>query len=286
MREFLSKNTLLSTLLMAGAASDRIILVVEGEDDLHVLKRHVAGDIMLIPGVGGRRGLLEAAESADRMRWCRVRFLIDSDLDQIVSEAEARPELVVATQSHDLFMDLVNGSSHLLRYVIETHSRATVRRGVDVSAEGALADAKSLAKKLTALRVANERGGWGLTFAKFPFGALSSRLASLEDMAEVVIKRSQVPMQASELVSVADDVLSDSSIDLELLVGDHDFFGALAMSLRCHSVKGVSQDQLLSSFMAGIQCRAVQRTEWFKDLVKWAAGLGKAAFECPSCMTV
>ncbi|MCT1617588.1 hypothetical protein [Janibacter hoylei] len=270
----------MSTIMMVRQPGGRVILIVEGEDDAHALRPHIDSNLLMYPGVGGRSSLVEAATWVDKSNLVDVKFLIDSDLDIAVGGMGSVPQALVSTSNHDIFMDLILVAPSVLDYVIETHARAHVRRGGKCLPSEVRKAAFDLAGKVAALRVASAVRGWDLTFAKFPFGALSTSSADFEELARLVIARSNEVVDVSVLVGEAEAFLARWG-SMDKLIGDHDLFAALALVLREGGVK-VGADGLLNSFMTSIRCSTVMGTTWFSSLSEWAEGQGKSAFACPS----
>lgn len=291
MREWLNESTLFNTVAMYASESRALVLVVEGDDDYFVLSRHRSADLHMLAGVGGRENVLRAAHLAQaRGLGEQVRFLVDRDLDAFVPGRVLEWPNVFVSDAHDLFMDLLIAQSSLVHLVIDSHSRGQ-RRGAKQKkrppapeASLILRDAINLAVLLSAVRITNERNGLGLNFDRFPFGNLQKSDFRVEALADIVTARS----------SYAGDrgaVLADSLAALEEVkhrpcevVGDHDFFRALARTLKTHDIS-VSHETLLTSFIAGVSCAVVSATRCVARIESWCSKHGRVALDCAADRT-
>ncbi|MGV0805927.1 hypothetical protein [Mycolicibacterium setense] len=65
------------------------------------------------------------------------------------------------------------------------------------------------------------------------------------------------------------------------LIGDHDFFGALAYILRIRGYTSVGESAIASSFFAAVDCPSVMRTDWFAEITGWSDEADVPSFVCP-----
>ncbi len=257
------------------------ILVVEGDDDYFVLEKHKSDDLYLITGGGGRPMVLAAAALAQRHSLPAVKFLADADFDRFVNPAHAHPENVVLSHHHDFFMDLIFAQPHIIDWVIQTHYRSALRRNGNTAQPPELRKmAVLLAARLAALRIVNERKGLGLNLKEFPFGKFRSLEPTVDAIARIAIERSDTALSVDELVLEIEEESAHKSAEINFLVGDHDFFRALARVLDQYKIK-VSDTTLCSSFISALNCGLIMTAKWYETITHWCSTYGYTAFRCP-----
>jgi len=259
MKESLTSSTLFNTIAMARHESVFLILVTEGPDDSVAIREHVGAEVQLISGVGGRLGVLEAAERAEKARLRSIFFVIDADYDRFMDEHVSYPQGVIATKFHDLFMDIVLESQPLLERILEVHLRSATRspKSRVVPPRELIEAAMRLATTLGTLRVVNEKEGFGLRLRNFPLGELSLRDELRSQMAELAIRRTpESVVQVDQLVGLMGAHQLPRSLDSNHLVGDHDFFGALAVAANKLVKIAVSGDTLFNGLLLSLRCDA------------------------------
>lgn len=285
MRDSLNQHTLFNTLAMIRPEVTSLLLVCEGDDDHFVIQNHKTDDMYLLLGNGKQRSLA-AAKLADERSVPGVVFLIDSDYDPFVSPGTEYPPNVIASQMHDLFMDIITEDAGLLDSVIQTHVRSTVRRtGKAISSSQVREQALALASAVTPLRLVNEKQSLGLRLSDFPFGDLDAISPSVESIADAALRRSKGnSISVSDLACMVRLEDSHFGASRDRLVGDHDYFRAIAQVLsKLHDVKGVTAALLFDSFIAALNrdCSAVMYTNWYDKIVQLGLLCGHDAFSCP-----
>lgn len=281
MRSALNSTTLFGTVLMARQASASLILIVEGQDDYSLLKHHVnERDVLLIAGSGGKVKLIEAAKIAMQRFIHGVRFLIDADYDRFTQPTASYPPNVIPSTGHDVVMDVVRSGENLLDRVIDAHSRSAVRGGSVFTSLEVREAALDLAASIAPLRILSELRGYGLNLQSFPFGKLSSVPATDHEIASLSIERSGTALTVDELVDGMRAEERHLGTVRDALVGDHDYFRALARVLRTHGVSA-GHAVLWTSFLAGTLCAHLAATEWFRALSSWGEANSREVFKCP-----
>lgn len=282
MKDSLNSNTLFNTVAMMRPECNSLILVAEGDDDCFVLQRHKSPDLEVVNGVGGKSSVLVAAELAVANSVSGVVFLVDADYDRIVDIHHDYPSNVIPSVRHDFFMDIVFHASHVVEQVIETHTRAAPRRGrIHVDASRIHEQAMQLATQVAPFRIVNAKKDLGLRLSNFPFGAVRADPAGLREFAEVIIGRSNTGFSTEDLLIEISSEESLTGVADVFLVGDHDYFGALARVLDREDLANVKPEVLFSSFLAAIRCTELMSTEWHSSLSDWAADYDRSAFACP-----
>ncbi|WP_414171866.1 hypothetical protein [Clavibacter tessellarius] len=264
---------------MARQSSPKLMLVVEGDDDMLLLRGHNTDELDLILGSGGKAAVIEAARLAEARSVLGIGFLVDRDYEWFTAPQVQLPSNVLTTHSHDLVMDIINSNNHLVERVIQIHSRAAARRGVPVDAPSWLAEAVSLAASIVPLRTANDRHLLALSLRDFPFGKLKETKPSLATFARLAVGRSKPSINQQDLVHLIECEIMILIEDDERLIGDHDFFAALARVMRSHDVV-VGSNALVDSFLSTIDCAPLMRTITHQRVSDWAMSHNRVAFNC------
>ncbi|MFD4368675.1 hypothetical protein [Rhodococcus sp. NPDC058521] len=282
MREALNSVTLFNTIAMIRSEKMTPILVVEGDDDLLAMKRHLTEALILLKGIGGKSGVISAARSAQTRGVGDVLFMVDADYDDLIDDARCLPPSVATSTHHDLFMDTILVAPSVIERVVEVHVRHSERRGGgSVVASTIVTLSLALAASIAPLRIVNERDSYGLRLENFPFGKVSSLEPSVREIAALAISRSNSTVTVEELALKIDGQASLLPYPTARLVGDHDFFRALSRVLSLHGVTGVGAEALFSAFLGAIDCRHIMMTPWYATIDSWARERGAVGFACP-----
>lgn len=280
MREHLTAQTFFNTIALARQASPSLILVVEGDDDHFILNDHInSDDVLLIAGIGGRPAILAAAQMVDDHTIGGVRFLVDAEYDAYLVEQVSYPSAVVLASNHDIAMDVVLTSVRHLDRVINAHSRSARRSGATLGTADARTSAVGLARSVGFLRVLNERRQLGLRLRDFPFGSLRSHTPSSQELVNAAASRSSSAVDTANVTAELEMLRLDLGTDDIRIVGDHDFFGALAFILRRHGVS-VSKEMLWASFLSSVDCTSITETDWYPHLRDWGEKNERTTFTC------
>lgn len=287
MKEFLNKNTLFNTAAMLVAGGDKLALVLEGDDDHLLLKEFRSVDLFLIPATGGKSQVLAAAEYAKHVEMkhgSRIRFLVDRDYDNFHGHLSSRHDNILTSDCHDIFMDILNAEPKVIRRVIEVNVSSVSRRNHGAPSlpkpEDIAKEALTLASRLSAVRVVDARRSLRLHFVRFSFGGLEGIDVSTGDVARLVLDGSNYGGGDEYVICKEAD-----KIHLELMgraleiVGDHDFFGALARVLREYKVQ-VRAENLHKGVILNVSCSALVKNEWYRIIQQWAADHGLRGFIC------
>ncbi|MHA3020458.1 hypothetical protein ACXPWS_09300 [Mycobacterium sp. BMJ-28] len=281
MREFLNSDTLFNTIAMLRSGTDGLILVVEGSDDRHVIERHVHHSVTVLCGQGGKQELVEAAALVDARQVSKVRVLIDRDYDNHSGPVEPYADCIVASTNHDLVMDLLLVDLAIIYRVIDAHTRgpAVMPR---VRAADVFAEALIIAARVSTLRMLSLKNRWDLNLANFPFGRFSGSRPNPQAVVRLALERSKPGPKPTPVLKQLRSELKANADRLVKVVGDHDFFGAVAFVLRRSGYAGIGESSLAASFFAAVDCSSVSKTDWFNDIEAWSTGVENApCFVCP-----
>ena len=149
------------------------------------------------------------------------------------------------------------------------------------SSNDILVSAFSLATSLAAVRIVNERRKLSLNFKDFPFGKIEPGETNVQIIAEIVISRSNPKDRNIEdkVILSESETIRGEIDEKRALVGDHDFFDALAGVLRSFGIKEKGK-KLQESFIIKIDCQSLVNLEWFRKLTEWGNSFGIMIFDC------
>ncbi len=266
---------------MLRSGTNGLILVVEGTDDRHVIERHVHDSVVILCGQGGKRELLEAAVSVDKRLIANVRIIVDRDYDDEITQPQPYADCIVPSSNHDLIMDLVLADRPVMHRVIGAHIRGTTASSPSL-ADQLISEAFLVAAKVSMLRMLSVENGWELTMAGFPFGRFEEMRPNAENVVRLALGRSKPGPKRTPVLRTLRSALKRSPESLVKLVGDHDFFGALAYILRNRGMAVVKETVLATSFFAAVDCPSMMKTDWHAEITTWSRdNANLPSFTCP-----
>lgn len=281
MHEYIDSNGVYGTVRMAIDAGC-LVLVVEGNGDRDLLKRHCSSDISIY-SAAGKPAALEAARQLDGHDFNRARFLVDRDYDDYKRDTQAYPSNVIASKCHDILVDILSSSPGVLLKAVDSiyiaHGRSSsvdTGQGPKESIEQAL----SMARDIAAIRIANARHLLGLDFKRINFKDLNPGSCSIEKIfGMLTCAQGSRPLPTDVLNEAMAFRNQMESVGYQL-IGDHDLLESLSRVLELR--KSDNRDKvILISILSAIQCEVLPRVEWYQDLQHWAAKFSKTAFLCP-----
>ena len=232
MREFLNADTLFNTIAMLRPERDGAFLVVEGSDDEYTLERHVDSSVTIFSGLGGKSELVDAAVKVGQKDIALVYFVVDSDYDRLVDPPVMHAPQVVASDTHDLVMDLIFVERSAIHNTIRAHVRGNLQRRSAFVPEKIVADALGLAFPVGLLRLLSVGNDWGLKLRDFPFGKLKSSPPDPAEVVELALSKSPPIAEGVDVPAALAGALDKYKDRDWSVVGDHDFFAALAKVLK------------------------------------------------------
>ncbi len=244
----------------------RAVLLVEGPDDLLVLKHHIP--VELIFPADGKPNVLRAIDSLNEWQVTGVRAVIDADFDDSRDD-----ETVLAYDQRDLEAMLIELG--VLASVLE-HQGSAAKLAAEGGAAAVVAVLCAAALPIARLRQASRREGWGLTFDAVDIASKSDRrtLALRPDRYAAAL------VQASITTASIDDVrqaLDHDEIDHRGPRGrDVMTFAGVALRQRVGTLQQAAcEEPRLSAQIRSSGALALERSPWMSRLRRAleAAGL-------------
>ena len=264
--------------------SQELAIVLEGPDDLYLLKNVVDSDIHLLVSSSGKRGVLQAAELAIAHGLTRALFVVDRDYDDFLPETPTYPSNVIVSTHHDCFVDVLVDNMDSLRHVIATKLSSYVRRsGSPVgdtrrAAEVVINSAISLARCKAVVRIVAARMAIGFNFTKFSYYKFSPN-----DITSDLIY-AELAAQYVGVVDLPSDpsiILAGVALELDncsyVPFGDHDFLEALCRVLNEHCVY-MQPDAFREAVFMALKARDLLKVRWCDDVAQRSAALGVSLF--------
>lgn len=235
----------------------RAVVLVEGPDDLLVLKHHIP--VELIFPADGKRNVLRAVDSLNEWRITGVRAVIDADFDQSRDD-----EVVLAYDQRDLEAMLIELGA--LASVLE-HQGSTAKLEAEGGAASVVAVLYDAALPIARLRQASRREGWGLAFDAVDIASKSDR----RTLALRLDRYAAALVQASTTTASIDDVrraLEHDELDHRGPRGrDVVAFAGLALRHRIGTLQQAAcEEPRLSAQIRSSGALALERSAWMSRL--------------------
>lgn len=278
-------SSVFSLVMMLRQVESRLLLLVEGDDELTLLMNHVDDDNVKLIDCHGKAAVLGAAKLLAEQGVPGALAVVDRDFDEITGKEVIYPPTVVSTDCYDLLSDILNSDPKLVRHVAWAHSRAAVQEVERTSGLPFVDVVARLCMALAILRLANEEESFGLTLRDFPFRKILSEdymPLSLEQIAEIAIRRSKSTVSLSKVTRAA-EAARERLTDGLRYIGGHDLLSATAAILHATGLKNVkelSEKAIQPSFYTAVSCERLRSLEWQRRVREWGQSYARAVFTC------
>lgn len=275
-----------NTIVMLLEAGQKVI-VTEGDVDFDILKPHVHDDAKLVMGVGGRECVLKTAEDVHDRGYIDALFLVDRDFDSVLKSPREFNESVFPSRCHDFIMDLLEGSPKLLGSILDqilTRERRKPKNRVrtELTSKMLVETATNYAFKMSAVRIHSLDNARHWKFSKPILNTFGCAIGSIHQIVERVLQKNEQVNNSTIVGAIVGDVenIQDSLKGNKFaLVGDHDFFDALAAVCRCEGIC-VSSGDLSDRVVGAIRCDVMLNVFWFSKIEKWCHSRGCKGMDC------
>lgn len=284
MKDLLSEHSDVDVIRMLVGKSQKLAIMVEGPDDLFLLKNVVDSEIHLVVSSSGKSGVLKTAELAYSQGLSRALFLVDRDYDDFLFKVPMYPSNVIVSTHHDCFVDVLVENMDSLSHVVVTKLSGLARRkglgAVDVhsDAKSIIDSAISLARCKTVVRIVAARNAIGFDFKRFSFYKFSPNEIT-SDLIYDELASSYAGSVA--LPNAPSFLLADVALELDgcsyAPFGDHDFLEALCRILKEHGVSMRPDAFREAAYMALKACDLL-KVQWCDDAAQRSAALGVSLF--------
>jgi len=231
-RNHISGHDIANTVRMAHSQRRITFLLVEGESDFYTLIPFLLAAFCEILVCHAKLKVLAAVSGLDRTREAGFLAIVDADFDHIEGRASQSPNCIL-TEFHDLEVILLCSSA--LDKVLRERASSDKLRAFEEEAGGPIRDVLfDRVQPLGRLRLANERGGWGLRFDGLNYSGYFDRdslSVDLDRMIQAVVQRSSTGHRLGQVRSDFDAQVSEAH-DLRLLCTGHDVVAVIGIALR------------------------------------------------------
>ncbi len=281
MKEFLNENTLFSTILMLNE-SNLPLLVVEGEYDQLLLKKHCTENLKILSGTGGKKQVLCTASLAREKNFKNVHFLVDRDYDNFSSECSYFSYYNVHySDSHDIFMDLITNDWKNFQYLLEVVAKRDNENLNDFESSN-LDDIKneaiSLAACLAVVRILNAKFDLGFNFKRFSFYKFDTKANFDINTIEKILKYFENE-NLDNLIIDSRKIYDEVIESVEHVIGDHDLFEAIARGFKLSKIS-IKANYIQKTFIFGVSCLSIVNTTWYSEIQSWCKKYDCEGFNC------
>jgi hypothetical protein len=286
MNELYKQSSFCNTIIMLLEAGRKVI-VTEGDVDFDILYPHIHDDVKLVRGTGGREHVLKVAEDIRGQGYIDALFLVDRDFDGVLKFSREFGESVLPSRCHDFIMDLLEGCPKLLGTILD-QVLARERRSpeskirADLTSRMLVEDAIDYAFKMSAVRIHSLNNILKWEFTRPILTTFDGAIGTIYQIVERVLQKNHCDSSSVRIDSIVEDVenvwksLNDEKISL---VGDHDFFDALAVVCRREGIC-VSADALSGQVAGAVRCDVMLNVFWFSEIEKWCHSRDCKGLDC------
>ncbi|MDN5692218.1 MAG: hypothetical protein L0G62_00190 [Micrococcaceae bacterium] len=289
MKEYLTAGSQFSEYILEASESAHFFLFVEGDDDRKLLSEHVAGHLVLRKIEGGKSTALELAAVAARNQFSRMKVLVDQDFD-FLDGSYPTSGVLLKSRTHDVFTDIATSNpavlSKVVRSYVDTLRRRRVGPPADVDAiePRVIRKALEIARPVTMVRIAAQSLKLDVRFRGFNFREFAESISMTVDAVVLQLqKNGAIPGGDQRVYSqlIENAIEWDTRWDENALtvVGDHDMFSALSVSLSHEGIQS-SRNGLHFDFINATSCHHLRNVEWFTSIGAWSRLDGKPGFTC------
>jgi len=264
---------------------DRVILLVEGENDVAVLAGHIDDSACnLLPGYGSSV-VIGAMKIVEEEVLDGVLALVDQDWRGLLTPLPASANIFFTDQP-DLDATIFHMSGPLDRVVANfSDTRKRIAHLQRIDADSPWEIAVRLALPIGVLRYISERDGMELKLRDFPVEsalALDSASIDVRRMCEVAISRSRstsvyVPGDVAQMV---EQLLSDLEHERVRYCSGHDLARCLSAVMRKRWGGCYRGDIIERSLRAALSCGELAGTRFYGQILAWANSHGSRIWCC------
>ena len=273
---------LFAAIMMARQVDQRLVLLVESEEDCGVIDPHLnSADIHSIPGFG-KQSVLEAATLLTQHRTCNVLCLIDSDFDPFTGQNASYPANVVSSEFYDLDADVLFHDQGAVKSLAVNFSRRDARETYLTSKALDLQDLViEVSAAVGALRRMSVHNSLGYSLSDFPMQYAVKGFESGSLCAEIIrmadLRSPAAPAGGVDPVTLAGELASLS--DKRVVCRGHDIISTLSVLFRGWG-SGVGHKELESAARARVSCQVWRTTVFFREVASWASESSAVAWTC------
>lgn len=296
----IEERRLVAKALLHSRANRYRVLIIEGDDEMHILAGKIRLSKVTPILTGGLRGLLKLAELPELRDDRDVKFLADSDYGRYGLEPQVLfldREDFILSEFHDLMTDLHQQNPSIMRNMVSSWvdenrigSRdrkssfygvgglSVIRADDSVSpfVDDVILTAKRLANIFACIRYVTLKGGYGFPCKSFPWDYCFSSVdsgsnVSIDDIIEGWLRHLRANNENPSDAYVNDCYAECENLSRVYYSSDHDFYSALSFVLRMSGIR--RRDSVIrDSFKLVLRAGSVDLSQvgWVAEVQHWA----------------
>lgn len=266
MLETVNGRTLWNQYILMRELDPRPWILVEGDDDCHVIDPNLNRDEFKSVPAHSRHNVLEAMEIFIENGEDSVLFVVDSDFK---GAPELLPRHFSISAAYDLEAEILIYQPEILRSMAIAYSRTPAASPIsDVEALEMFETALSLASFVGAVRYLSSTSNSGLTTARLPFKHIldSFRRGNAIGSTRRLIKKKSGHGSIVPTVAEIRQIVLDKPRAVHC---GHDILSAMCELIAEKRGKTIKSDDFRSSFHAMIDCLTLSRTSIYEPGLRW-----------------
>lgn len=235
MEDLIDGDTVFADILMMRQVDDKIVVLVEGQEDVRIIDAHINFDDCRSEIAHGKKNVLRVAELCNENGMAHVLCVVDRDFDSD-DKILSRSVHISISENYDLLADVVVKCPDAVGRVITSHvDRAKYKAHTTKMRMEATDLAVDIAAHIGCLRYASIMDGHALQMKRFPVPGLIEAYEEsqlVETVASVAKQKStSCTLTVEEIAEILRRTLSNSG-NLHLLCNSHDLANILAALIR------------------------------------------------------
>ncbi|WP_082951188.1 DUF4435 domain-containing protein [Mycobacterium mantenii] len=281
MRQLLDGDTLYADLLMMRQVDHRIVILVEGEEDVAIVDPHLNTTTCRSEIGHGKRAVLRATELAKANGLDKVLAAVDRDFDD-EKDIRAYSEHISISDFYDLEVDILVRCNDLIQRVLASHAdRDRLKSYLERKASSVITMIFEVAGHVGALRYASATQKLPLNLAKFPTGTLVQAYENgqlLEEIARIAAGKSKESGYSdSDIVPLLREAVG--AVDFVAVACGHDVMGVLSAFIRVRWGGSSGADATGRACRSSVDWECFQRLRICQDFRSWGKEFGAAVWQ-------
>ncbi|GAB3103715.1 hypothetical protein GCM10027054_37060 [Isoptericola nanjingensis] len=266
MLETVTGQTLYNQFIMDGEVDRRSWILVEGDDECHLLDGHLDREhFRTVPAHGKKNVVSAIGHFVKAGRQAEVLFVVDSDFDGGGDVSDA--SFVSRSRAYDLEAEILLLQPEIPRALVLTHCRVERRSPIaEADVLRVFELARYLASIAGALRWLAREAGHDFSWSKIPFAELvkASETGAAIQRLRLMTRRKY----DGELPSIA-EIRTVVSTRGQSVCSGHDLLGALAAIVGRRRGRAMNTRDFRSAFHAAVHRSALERASVYESAERW-----------------
>lgn len=277
-------DTIWNEYVMSRSLDERLWIVVEGDDECHILDRHLNLEQLRTVPAQGKHNVVGAVGKFDDNGVTKAYFLMDADFGDLEGHPVTNHPRVSYTGAYDIEAEFLLRSSAVGRGLVQAFSwRPGIPPPNDEEVRTLWDKARALSIAAGAVRLASHTAGSGLATRDLPFAELLRRLSRgslLASAIRIAAAKARLP-RTNHGVSIA-TVRTLYVVHGDSLISGHDLLASIAAVAGRRRGSSVPVRELRAALHAVITCGVLRSATWVVSIERWAHEIGEVqAWICP-----